>query len=144
LANRLPQQCNERGCYKRTTAKSGYCADHEKNNSVKQREREYYKARQTDPVHCLYTEPRYGWETFRTVLMSHGNVICQRILNGVRCTELVAIFHHLISPRVRPDLFTVPKNVVGVCRACHPPTEGSPDWKPGVDFVETIYRVPTF
>src|SRR5712692_150394 len=111
MPNRLPQQCHERSCYKSTTAKSGYCADHEKNNSVKQRERAYYASRQNDPVHCMYTDPRYGWETFRTALMANGNVFCQRIIAGERCTELVAIFHHLISPRVRPELFTVPSNV---------------------------------
>jgi hypothetical protein len=144
MPNRLPQKCNERGCYKRTTAKSGYCDVHESENSVKARERAYHKARQSDATHQMYLDPRFGWEAFRAMLQMQGNVICQRIIAGLRCTADVVIFHHLVSPRVRPELFTVPSNVVGVCREHHPITEGTPDWRPGVDFVETQYKVPTF
>lgn len=78
------------------------------------------------------------------MLKMQGNVICQRVVNGHRCETPTKIFHHLISPKVRPDLMYDYRNVIGLCQPHHPPDEGTPHWKPEIDFSPTIYRPPSF
>jgi len=83
------------------------------------------------------------WKVFRGWCL-RLNPICQRILkDGTQCRYPSKIGHHLWSPRVRPDLFTDPKNVVMVCEFCHPNEEGTPWWRPGKEFVETQIAVPS-
>jgi hypothetical protein len=74
------------------------------------------------------------------MLRGRGNVICQKIENGKQCTRPVEIFHHIISPRENPALMYDPRNIVGVCRQHHPPTEGEP--KENLPRLREIY-VPT-
>ena len=83
-------------------------------------------------------DQRYGhseWYRFRKWMLAQFPV-CQRINNGVRCMNPSKIGHHLWSPRVRPDLFTDPTNVVLVCALCHPNEEGTPYWRKGVDYTD--------
>jgi 5-methylcytosine-specific restriction endonuclease McrA len=45
--------------------------------------------------------------------------ICQRITDGIRCTNIATLLHHRKSPRERPDLFLDEDNVVALCSKCH-------------------------
>jgi hypothetical protein len=137
MASRFQKNCREGGCCELTRDRSGYCDKHRTNNT---RRAEVRARRKNDPI----WRELYGsrWERFKRFLSVQGNVICQRLVNGQRCEELVAIYHHLISPRERPDLVYDPHNVIGLCRAHHPDTPGTPDWQVNVDFVKTQYRSP--
>jgi hypothetical protein len=85
------------------------------------------------------------WERMRQSLIGVGNVHCQRIgpcpgeaRPDVRCSNSVYIFHHIISRAQRPDLMYHPRNIVGVCRSCHP----KPDDGDQGRFVPTLWRTP--
>lgn len=83
------------------------------------------------------------WKRFKELLRSNGNVQCQRLLpDGSRCLAVVEIYHHLQSVEARPDLAYDATNVIGLCRSHHPATAGTPDWKPSVDYVPTVYTAP--
>jgi len=87
---------------------------------------------------------RAPWPKFRATLLGQ-NVLCQKLdRGGAQCRNVSTLVHHLISPRVRPDLFVDPGNCVALCAHCHPPDEGTPHWRPGVDFVLTQFRLPSF
>jgi hypothetical protein len=76
-------------------------------------------------------------------LMRDLNPVCQKIPNtglykpGEQCHNRATLVHHLVSPRVDPTLFLVASNLVCLCNSCHPPDDGTPWWKVGVDYVET-------
>jgi hypothetical protein len=131
---RSPSVCRERGCLQKVEAGSHWCAQHQQadqrvNNRVR------------DDV-----DKRYGrepWPSFRLSMLNF-NPICQRILkDGEQCHEPARIVHHLMSPRVRPDLFVDPKNVACLCAGCHPPDEGTPWWTEGKEYVATQFRLPS-
>src|ERR1700722_11491747 len=89
-------------------------------------------------------DPKYATGPWPKVsrLMRRLNPVCQRILNvgsyhSERCHNASILTHHLIAPQQRPDLFLVASNLVCLCLSCHPDTEGTPDWKPNVDYVPT-------
>jgi len=76
-------------------------------------------------VQKMYDSPR--WSNFKKIMRGFGNAFCQRILDdGTRCRNAGKIWHHLLSPRQRPDLFTDPENLVLSCADCHPPNSGNP------------------
>jgi hypothetical protein len=104
------------------------------------------ETRQRDSERGKKQRGMYGttWDKFKLMLRGHGNTICAKLTDGVQCTHPVEIFHHLISPQQRPDLMLVPANVIPLCRIHHPKDEGTPGWKAGVDYVPTVYKVPTF
>lgn len=87
-----------------------------------------------------YMENTSAWKRFKEALRGNGNVLCQRIEHGERCNQPVEIYHHLLGSNQRPDLIFDPQNVIGLCRGHHPNTDGTPDWKPGVDYVPTIWQ----
>jgi hypothetical protein len=89
----------------------------------------------------LYRLHKFGWGKFCASLKAQGNIICQKITDGVRCPNLAAISHHLISPKEKRELFLSPANVIRLCRDHHPDTPGTPHWKLGVDYVPTIYKL---
>ncbi len=145
MAERLPRICREPGCCERTRDRSGFCNAHVGKNYVTERVRAYDKDRKQDPVWKLYNCA--DWRRFTMSLEANGNVICQRIDDGKRCTQLVEIWHHIVSPRVRPSLMYTASNVVGVCRQHHPITEGEPP--ENLDrlaeiYVPTVWRPPHF
>src|ERR1700691_391465 len=123
MPTRFQACCLEPGCTVRTAERGGYCNAHRANNSRTAARREYDHERKKDSVWQLYGP---AWVTFKNALRANGNVICQRLVDGSRCRRATEIFHHIFSPRTRPDLMYTPRFVVGVCRQHHPPTEGEP------------------
>jgi hypothetical protein len=139
MAQRLFRYCRERGCNERTNNANGWCDKHQNDNSYQRSRAAYQANRKHDPVWKLYRCVQWT-KRFRNHFLASGNVICQRIIDGQRCNRPVDDLHHLISPRVRPDLMYSPQNVVGLCEGHHITTEGTPHWKPNVDYVPTIWR----
>jgi hypothetical protein len=139
MPERFKKVCNEPGCIVRTSNRGGYCDQHQKDNSRKRRTAAYDKERHSDPISKLYNAV---WDKTKLMLRGRGNVICQKLENGKQCTRPSEIYHHLVSPRENPALMYVPRNVVGLCQQHHPPDEGTPWWKEGVDYVKTIWSDP--
>lgn len=85
---------------------------------------------------------REPWTSFRAVMLGQ-NPFCQRIQkDGKQCRNAATLVHHLISPRLRRDLFVDPANAVCLCDRCHPTDEGTPHWRPGVDYIPTQFQLP--
>jgi hypothetical protein len=128
--------CQQPGC-PANVLDGRYCPVHANSNQVK----EYDKNRDKyDPARKLYWSGRY--EKFRNFLMAK-NPQCQKLewLNGVlvQCLEFSRVLHHLVDPKVAPQLFLTASNCVCVCEAHHPGgTAGTPDWKVGVTHVATV------
>lgn len=131
---RFQSPCRAPGCIERTALRGGYCDKHAKDNPVAAQRRTYDHERKQHTTWRLYGA---AWERLKVWLKGQGNVQCQKLTAGYRCTRPVEIFHHLISPKVDPTKMYVVQNVIGLCRQCHPPDEGTPHWKPGEDFVPT-------
>lgn len=131
MADRQFRYCRERGCGQRTNHPSGWCAAHQQNNSYTRSRAQYDANRKLDPIRKLYNCA--DWTRFKEAFAGSGNVVCQRMIDGVRCRFPVEILHHIVSPRQNITLMYTPSNVVGVCRQHHPPTEGEPP--------ENLYRL---
>jgi 5-methylcytosine-specific restriction protein A len=129
-----PKTCAQGGCWNATTEK--YCKEHAKQNDATERDR----LRKQDEVAKWYVTAR--WRRFRAALRLQGNILCQAVHDGVRCSTLAVEYHHIVSPRERPELFLVASNVVGLCRACHDKKAGTPHWLVGIDYIATIWRTP--
>jgi hypothetical protein len=118
----------------RTNNRSGFCGLHGNQNfAVNTRKKVDHDRKTSDPAWRLYGS---RWEKFKHILVANGNVICARIVDREQCRVPVEIFHHLISPKNRPDLMFCHENVIPLCRQHHPIAD-TPDWKPGIDFVST-------
>jgi hypothetical protein len=102
-----------------------------------------------DEFNLLYKQPAWCGKRGLSIVMRRLNPVCQRIPNtgqgaglyavGEQCHQPSAMCHHIISPRVRPDLFLDPRNLICFCDQCHPTTEGNPaSWVLGKDWVPTI------
>ncbi len=113
------------GCGQRSVEGSRYCAAHTTAPPK----------RPKDAVDKMYNTAH--WRHFRAWIMKR-NVQCQRIWFGDRCRGTSTIAHHLISPRMKPELMFVGRNIVCVCEHCHPDTIGSPTWKVDVNYVATV------
>jgi len=137
VAQRFSKGC--RKCGAPTRDVRGFCEKHIENSNDAANLRSKIR-RENDPVWELYG---YRWECFKKALRAQGWVQCQRIINGVRCYNMADIYHHIWSPRQRPDLMYVPANVCGVCRDHHPTTEGSPEWVANKDYVPTVMSLPS-
>jgi hypothetical protein len=98
------------------------------------------KERSKDPVWKLYRCVQWTQRTRVAFLAS--NPLCQRICEDTheQCHEASIILHHLISPRVRPDLMYRWTNIKAVCAQHHPVSEGEP--LEHMDKLDQIY-VPT-
>jgi hypothetical protein len=126
-----PQACNESGCFYKAVS-NGYCAKHQaassrmKKHVMDETDKRYHRA---------------PWPAFRKLMLCQ-NPICQRIEKGRQCRNAATLVHHLWSPRVRPDLFVDPKNVVCLCVLCHTPEDGTPWWREGKEFVKTEFTNP--
>lgn len=94
--------------------------------------------KKTDPVNALYNAT---WQKC-AALHKNRNPICQRLRNGRQCTNPAWLVHHLISPRENPSLFLDFQNLVSLCEHCHPTSEGTPEWRPGFDYVESVIEPP--
>jgi hypothetical protein len=115
----------------------GFCAVHATHNSYNDART---VRRKHDEVSKRYT--REPWTSFRRMMLGR-NPMCQRIQkDGEQCRQPARVVHHLWSPRVRPDLFVDPKNIVCLCFNDHPPDEGTPWWRAGVEYVATQFRNP--
>lgn len=132
MSERAFTHCREPGCSTRT--QSRYCVAHEKNNQATRNRTAFDKERKGDPIWELYNCA--AWHRFRTAFIDCGNVVCQRLEDGVQCRRLVKILHHIISPRRGGAMYSW-TNVVGVCEQHHPNTEGEP--VENLDKLETIY-----
>lgn len=125
-----PRTCRQAGCRQPAERDgSGFCKEHVGKND--QRDQRNF-ARRYDAVGRMYSTTR--WTNFRAWILRQ-RPLCQRIVAGKPCLAVGKILHHLISPRQRPDLFINAENCVVLCEHCHPPDEGTPWWKPGVDYV---------
>jgi hypothetical protein len=122
----LLRVCKHPGCGKPTPNR--YCEQHKTRSDET-----------SDAVDARYNTSEH--EHFREAVRMQ-NPMCQKLdKKGVPCRNLAKILHHLISPRVRPDLFFDPKNVVMLCAHCHPSDAGTPWWRPGVDYVATVFQM---
>ncbi len=126
-----PRVCRERGCGQPNQRGSGFCEKHVTSNSYVEEEKFRYKH---DAVSQMYS--RAPWPTFRKWILAR-NPICQRLHARVQCHNPATLVHHLVSPRTRPDLFVTAANCVALCVHCHPTDEGTPNWRPGVEYVPT-------
>jgi hypothetical protein len=125
MAQRLFRYCRERGCNERTNNANGWCDKHQNDNSYQRSRAAYDANRKHDPVWRLYHCAAYT--RFKTKLAADGNVVCQRIVDGQRCTRPSEKVHHIISPRKNPRLMYTASNVRCVCTQHHPTTEGEPE-----------------
>src|ERR1019366_10418928 len=100
---------NQPGCGIPTAAK--HCEKHMQKN-----------ASSDDAVDKKYHTA--AWTHFRAALLVR-NPQCQRLDHGEECRNAGKILHHLISPRVRADLFLTPSNVVALCADHHPSDDGT-------------------
>ena len=115
--------CAEPGCPRRTRNK--YCPPHSERNSASRARAQRDRARKAgDKIWKLYN--CVAWKRFRESCAAAGNAICQRIVDGQQCRQPIEMWHHIISPRSRPDLMYSYGNIVGVCRQHHPVTKGEP------------------
>src|ERR1700730_14328179 len=121
MGDRFQKRCNEPGCPERTSESSGYCPKHLTDNTRKRQRAVFDKARHSTTESRMYN---VVWDRLKTMVWNRGNEICQRIVDGKQCRTPVEIFHHLISPRENSRLMYDWRNIVGVCRQHHPPTEG--------------------
>ena len=141
---RCPSSCREPGC-RQPSARGGdgFCERHISSNSFVEATRQFDRERwKNDATYRVYH--RAPWPQFRAMLLGQ-NVLCQKLdRDGAQCRNVSTLVHHLISPRVRPELFVDAANCVALCAHCHPPDEGTPHWRPGVDFVPTQFRLPSF
>lgn len=80
----------------------------------------------------------HRWEKFKRVLVSLGNVVCQRVNNGVRCNRPMAMFHHILEAQQFPQFAYDWRNVVATCKPCHPHPENQDQ---GI-WVPTLWRPP--
>lgn len=78
------------------------------------------------------------WDRLKNHLRGCGNVICQRVENGVRCTRPVWAYHHILEAKDFPQFAYDWRNLVGVCRSHHP-RPGEADQ--GI-YIPTLYRAP--
>jgi 5-methylcytosine-specific restriction endonuclease McrA len=140
---RSPTVCGEPGCGQPNVRGTRWCEKHQQNNSFIQTRRDNDRTRwKNDSVRRLYGAAR--WEHFRTMMLAH-NPICQRLQrDGQQCHNPALLVHHLVSPRVDVSKFLDIQNVVCLCEHCHPTGEGTPQWRAGVDYVSTRYKLPTF
>src|SRR2546423_12174942 len=77
--------------------------------------------RDRDSMRPLYKTAR--WVKF-AALVKNCNPQCQRTVNGQQCTQPSKVVHHLVSPRVRPELFLDWQYVVAICAEHHETSEG--------------------
>ena len=141
MPERFLRHCREPLCDERTNRRSGFCELHRRNNyAIEARKKIDHHRKRSDDTWKLYGG---RWEIFKSALLLQGNSICARIIDGKQCHVPVEIFHHLISPKNRPDLMFRRDNVIPLCRQHHPIAD-TPDWKPGVDFVPTQWRATSF
>lgn len=127
-----PRACRNCG---RASTQGGYCEQHQQASARGDK-------RVRDDVDKRYT--RAPWPSFRLTMLGQ-NPICQRLdRRGEQCNSPARLVHHLLSPRVRPDLFVEPSNVVCLCEHCHPSDEGTPGWVEGRDYVKNSFRLPHF
>ncbi len=110
--------CGRPGCP--VLIKTGsHCPKH----SEQARRREYDQ-RNADPIRRLYHTKR--WEHFCDYMLAR-NVLCQRLVDGKQCEQFAKICHHIVSPRVELHRMFDAENILCVCIAHHPNTEGELD-----------------
>jgi hypothetical protein len=125
MPSRFYRYCYQRGCTERHNHVSGYCEKHRLDNAnLRIRKERDSDRKKNDPIWKLYYCA--DWGRFKLTFAGSGNAVCQRIVDGQRCTRPIEIHHHIISPKERRELMYTLSNVVGVCRQHHPNTEGEP------------------
>jgi hypothetical protein len=81
------------------------------------------------------------WRNRFAPMMKRLNPICTKLELNYRTSSLeqchtpTSVIHHLRSPREYPEGMFKASNVISLCARHHPPLEGTPDWREGVDFV---------
>jgi hypothetical protein len=119
MALKAFRTCNRVGC-PALIKEGSHCAKHAE--QAKQRE---YAERNADEIRKLYATRR--WMRVRNHAL-YRNQPCQRLLeDGKRCEHGATIAHHIVSPREKPDLMYDTANLLCVCAAHHPHTEGEED-----------------
>jgi hypothetical protein len=123
-----------------------FCKDHEKDHSTDTSGASYDKyRRENDP-----SRSRYNTGPFPKLskILRGQNPICQKLnAAGIRCSSLSVLVHHRHSPRSRPDLFlrvfdeNNVSQLICLCASDHPKDDGTPDWKEGIDFCRTEFRL---
>jgi len=126
LTDRPPRICLAPGCGVVGVFSAGYCPAHSGRGIA---------GKALRPLEQLYHTSAYK-HRFQPRMKS-CNPICQRIINGERCTRPSTVLHHLNEPRTNEG-FHDPKNIVMLC-ACHHPggKPGTPEWREGVDYAPT-------
>jgi hypothetical protein len=121
---------------------------HSPNHDAEKKAREMF--RKDDAVSKRYTEGHSGtvWRRLSKVCRTM-NPICQRIVRDPltgkmeQCHNPATLAHHIISPRQGGAMFDL-KNLLALCEHCHPPDEGTPCWREGVDYVQSKYPHRSF
>jgi 5-methylcytosine-specific restriction enzyme A len=115
--------CREAGCG--AVTRSAYCEKHTKDNTETERQRDNIMYRR---------HPWTGVHGFRRYRLMR-NPMCQKLDDkGRACRNRATLVHHIISPRVRSDFFLVSSNCPCLCARCHPNTDGTPEWREGIDY----------
>jgi hypothetical protein len=120
-----PKYCIEPGCNEWALAGKARCDAHQK---VKRPGTKH-------PTDKLYN---VQFERLKKMLVSLGNVHCQRVNQGERCRYLGTKWHHILEAADYPAYFYEWQNLVYCCDGCHPRPH---DDNQGV-FTPTIYRAP--
>jgi 5-methylcytosine-specific restriction endonuclease McrA len=110
-----------------------------KDSNAEKVKRAQDKFRKNEEVNKMYTHGRSGsaWRRLAP-LMRVLNPICCRLYDGEQCHNPATVTHHLISPRRNARLFLEPTNLTTLCAHCHP-DDDTPEWRAGVDIVQTRY-----
>ncbi len=106
ITSRPDRKCSTPGCgnFGNYVGAGGHCPDHSKQRDRTRRDAGFFNA---------------TWDKFRAKLLQL-NPICQRVVNGKRCTRPATVAHHIIELEQRKDLAYSQLNVVAVCASCHP------------------------
>jgi hypothetical protein len=111
-----------------------------KDSNAEKVRKEWNKFRMAnDPIDRMYTHGILGrkWRMLAPK-MRVLNPMCCKLIDGEQCHNPATVTHHLVSPRRDTRLFLEPTNLTTLCANCHP-KEDTPNWRVGVDIVQTLY-----
>jgi hypothetical protein len=104
--------CGKNGCPALVKAGAGgYCPKH-----LEQHTQRVNRERLDDELRALYRSA--GWLRFRSWFLAY-NILCQRIIRGVRCQRIATDVHHRRGLRQHPEDLCDAEHCVALCKACH-------------------------
>jgi len=135
----LPRACCRKGCKNSTTDGTWVCTECRAADAEQHRDRDALRKRTNETT---FLRNKRAWRDRVSPAVLAHNPICQRLgHNGEQCRRPSRVVHHLKAPGTDAKKFFDIKNLIALCSECHPSSEGTPDWKPGVDFVPTEFKL---